>query len=163
MQAPLSSSKPEQVSIKGTSYADIMASGGLETVKVPSVDIPETTDKATPPVSEICLKMSSMDLSTPSSKISSSGPSPIESIHAPQKTRAQEPNSTIVMKTDEKSVVVGKTVGTVPEPQKSVLFAPAEVKVNKKYGGWSGLKGDPEKLERLNQPRVKPLESRWAC
>ena len=46
----------------------------------------------------------------------------------------------------------------------SVLFSPAEKKfTGKNYGGWSNLKGDPKKLERLNNPYATPLESRWAC
>jgi len=49
------------------------------------------------------------------------------------------------------------------ENSESVLFSPAEKKFSgKNYGGWSNLKGDPKKLERLNNPNAKPLESRWA-
>src|SRR5579859_994302 len=45
----------------------------------------------------------------------------------------------------------------------SVLFAPVEKRTNEKFGHWRNIKGDPEKLARLNQPAKKPLESRWAC
>jgi len=45
----------------------------------------------------------------------------------------------------------------------SVLVPPTEKRVPGKYGNWSNLKGDPEKLARLNDPNAKPLESRWAC
>jgi len=49
------------------------------------------------------------------------------------------------------------------KPEECVLFAPTEIKVQGKFGYWSNLKGDPEKLARLNNPNAKPLESRWAC
>jgi len=161
MQAALSPSKPEQVVVKGNSYADIMASEGLKTRNVTAVDVPETADKASAPVSDICLKMSSMALSADSPK-SKPSLSSIESIHSPKKTRRHEKRA-IVIEADEKPVVAGKPAESVTSPQQSVLFGPKEVKVNKNYGGWTGLKGDPEKLERLNQPRLKALESRWAC
>lgn len=45
----------------------------------------------------------------------------------------------------------------------SVLFVPTERRVNRRYGGWTNLKGDPKKLERLNKPGLGSLESRWAC
>lgn len=45
----------------------------------------------------------------------------------------------------------------------SVLFAPAEKKVNRVFGEWKNLKGNPVQLERLNQPRTHALESRWSC
>src|SRR5437764_1110333 len=154
MQAPLSPSKPEQIVVKGNSYADLVASEGPETRNVTAVDVAETADKASAPVSDICSKMSSMALSATSSPSKTS--SPIESIHSPKKTCTDEKRATVI-KADEKPVVVEKPAESVTSPQQSVLFAPKEVKVNKNYGGWRGLKGDPEKLERLNQPRVKAL------
>ena len=175
MQLASPAPEPEKVEQPaGDSYADIMAQKGSktpETGKVPSAEGTETVNKGDSEVSDLCLKMSSMALPAGSPKPKKS-PSSIESIHSPKKAQKSEKKVTIP-KTDEKKITTPKTdekavpaqkvdEKLVTSPQESVLFAPAEVKGNKMYGGWKGLKGDPEKLERLNRPRAKPLESRWA-
>jgi len=44
-----------------------------------------------------------------------------------------------------------------------VLFTTSKkFEKKKRYGGFTFAKGDPEKLERLNQ-KGSNLESRWAC
>lgn len=169
VQPPAAASEPEKVGApKGNSYADIMASkpkgilkGILKKGKVPSAQGTERENKGDSEVSELCLKMSSVALSATSPKPRKS-PS-IESIHSP-KTAQKSPDKKVpAPMTDEKAVSAQKTdEKPVASPQESVLSPPTEVKVNKMYGGWKGLKGDPAKLERLNQPRTKPLESRWA-
>ena len=92
--------------------------------------------------------------STTSSVTSSTKPQPkaLDSIHAPSSSSTSSPSTPAWRKPRTKT-----------QHMKSVLYAPAEKNVKGKYGHWSNLKGDPEKLVRLNDPDAKPLESRWAC
>ena len=217
--AEVSAPEPAKTEAGGNSYADIMANKGMSSkTETEGVSSTETVNKAAD-VSELCLTMSSMDVSTSTPKAKKSCSS-IESIHSPKAAQkpdvqkkpdeqkldkpkevekavpmvtppkpnksssvesihsaktTQQPDEQKVAKPDEHKVTkpmavvenaipVEKTAEKPTAPRsESVLYAPAEKKVEKYYGGWKGLKGDPEKLERLNKPRAKPLESRWAC
>jgi hypothetical protein len=136
-------SKPAPVS---SCYADIMASSS----QVPQVTSPKygETSIQTPHMEAKILRPLVSDhapVSIPTSEISSFQlPS---ALSTPQHSRSED-------KLDD--------VHPLPATE-SVLFAPAEKKVDGVFGGWRNLKGDPVKLERLNQPRRNALESRWSC
>jgi hypothetical protein len=177
----MSTPEPEKANPQpvGNSYADVMARERRNTPKaeeVPSTDITEIVNKKDTDISDLCLKLSIMTVSATDAKPKTS-PSSIESIHSPKMADESVKPKVNIPKIDDQEVTIPKTgekavpaqkVEKMEEkppalPSESVLFAPSEKKVNKSYGGWKGLKGDPAKLERLNQPRAKPLESRWAC
>lgn len=136
-------SKPAPVS---SSYADIMASSS----QIPQVISPkyEETSTQKPHMEAKILP-------------------PLVSDHSPVSIVASEISSfelPSALSTPQHSGSEAKLDVVQPSPAtESVLFAPAEKKVDAVFGGWRNLKGDPAKLERLNQPRKHALESRWSC
>ena len=153
------------------SYADIMASlpsvEKLAITQKPDEERPKSTNATlttiNPPIEQNEKPLHSSSMSSPSnveksplltphitSSDSSVDISDISSLELPPPVSSREP-------------CISSQPSESHRKNDSILFAPAETRVKgKKYGGWTNIRGDPEKLERLNQAGTK-IESRWAC
>jgi hypothetical protein len=158
------------------SYADEMTSSSTD-IKLAS-SVVGSGDSALKPVPIVKLPTDIPGISIPKSRPTS--PKPIESQHAEKSVKASVKLTQEYLPTPPPTPPPTTPPGSLPTPPPSsvqapiegarvevqapsVLFAPAEKTVKGvKYGSWTNLKGDPEKLERLNKPSATPLQSRWA-
>jgi len=157
----------------GTSYADIMATSPpnkpetVDTVLSQPVDISpaQTEESVASPETVLPDHLESLHLS--------SSAKPVVALPVPVTTPAPFPQVPSEISTfDLPSPVSTRESSHVDEPPaaedkspnpESVLFTTSKkFEKKKRYGGFTFAKGDPEKLERLNQKGSK-LESRWAC
>jgi hypothetical protein len=162
---------------QGTSYADIMATSPPkqpETVEVlPSQ--PSEIDTSSAPTDESAAspEPETVLMEHLESLHLSSSAKPVVALPTPVTTPAPSPQVPSEISTfDLPSPVSTRESSHVNEPPaadekppnpESVLFTTSKkFEKKKRYGGFTFVKGDPEKLERLNQ-KGSNLESRWAC
>jgi hypothetical protein len=167
---------PKAPAAVSTSYADVMnlpsepAQPAPETscpLQAPSALVTSSyADVMATSTPDVTASKSAESVETPSSpKSSPSLPKAIESQHAPGvAVRKVLPVPTPTPPPTSPPAAAAKKAEPPAPSSESVLFAPAETQTKGViYGGWKNLKGDPEKLKRLNKPSATPLESRWAC
>lgn len=157
----------------GASYADIMATNPPPSAPTKPAETVETAvpDMSSPPTDEFDLAPEAETVLTEIVNISSAKPvvvlptavtSPPSFPQVPSEISTFELPSPI--STPQSSTVEEKPHKVKSAPEKeSVLFCPSKTfETKKRYGAFVFAKGDPKKLERLNQSGSK-LESRWAC
>jgi len=158
----------------GASYADIMATSPPkepETVEVvPSQ--PSETDMSSPSTDKSAASPETVLLEHLECLHLSSSAKPVVALPVPVTAPAPFPQVPSDISTfDLPSPVSTRESSHVNDPPaadekpanpESVLFSTSKkFEKKRRYGGFTFVKGDPEKLERLNQKGSK-LESRWA-
>lgn len=167
---------PKAPAAVSTSYADVM---NLHTEPVQPA--PETLSRFVTPSAPVTSSYADVmgtstpdviaskpadSVETPSSpKSRAQPPKGIESQHAPGAAVSKVlPTAAPTLPPTSPPAAAAEKVEPPAPSSESVFYAPAAVQTKGViYGGWKNLKGDPEKLKRLNEPSATPLESRWAC